>query len=129
MWRLDTTPYGVVVQSEGKPKLVDYDVKGSFAAILFNGDLKLTAQQGFEAKDLVDRIARSDASVLVDRQDLARLKVAYEAVRSPRIEDLELLRRIRDIPAVEVTETSSQNGEAHDGPAEARVLASTVTIS
>lgn len=128
MWRLDTTPYGVVVQAEGKPKLVDYDVKRSLATILFNSELKLTAQQAFEAKDLADRITRSDGSVLVDRQDLARLKAAYEAVRSPTMDDLELLRRIRDIPKVEVEETGGQNGEARGGStAEASVLASTRT--
>jgi hypothetical protein len=128
MWRLDVTDYDVIVSVEGRPTPKPYNVKRSYGAILFNPALQLTAQQAFEAKDLTDRIKRAETSLLVDRQDKARLQAAYEAVRSPTMDDLELLRRIRDIPKVEVEETAAQNGDGHGtDPAEARVLASTLT--
>ena len=102
MWRLDLSPYEFVVRVDGKAASRPYDVKGSYATVLFNPALQLTVPQAFEAKELIDRISEANGSLLLDKQDYMRLQRSVDALRAPAIEDLELLRRIRDAEKVEV---------------------------
>ena len=107
VWTLDLSPYYVDVIAPGEngseKVKAEFDVKGSLSSILFNPALNLTVPQAFEAKDLADRIQAASGFVLLDRMDKVRLDQAYNAIRSPNINSLVLLMRIRDMESVEVS--------------------------
>jgi hypothetical protein len=103
-WKVDLRNYKVQVgEDDGKPVMDDYDVKDSLCRLLFHPDLKLTVEQAFQQKDLVDRIRAAKTSVIVDFFEFQRMRAAYEILRSPSEDDLEFLRRIRDAELVEAS--------------------------
>ena len=120
MYKLDVRDYEVMVDKvdeatgrlvivKGRPVKVadDFDVKGSLAGMLFNPELRLTVPESFEMKDLADKIRGANHYVLLDSAEMAKLKRAYDAVKSPPETALECLRRIRDAEKVEVKEAES----------------------
>lgn len=102
--KVDETGRLVVVK--GRPVKVadDFDVKGSLAGMLFNPELKLSVPESFDMKDLADKIRGANTHVLLDSAEMAKLKRAYDVVKSPPETALECLRRIRDAEKIEVKE-------------------------
>ena len=97
---------GQLVIVKGRPvKVADqFDVKGSLAGMLFNPALQLTVPESFDMKDLADKLRGANSHVLLDSAEMARLKRAYDVVKSPPETALECLRRIRDAEKIEVKE-------------------------
>jgi hypothetical protein len=79
-----------------------YDVKGSLASLLFNGDQKLTVDEALDNKVLADKIRKAGDSILLDRMDFARIRRAYSSFISPTEDDLEMFRRIKEAASTEV---------------------------
>jgi hypothetical protein len=107
VWKVDVRPYKVQVGEDrktGKPIMDDYDVKDSLARLLFHPELKLSVDQAFEQKNLVERVRAAKDFVLVDQFEYARMKAAYAVIRSPEEQDLEFFKRIRDAEETEAGE-------------------------
>jgi hypothetical protein len=103
-WKIDLKPYKVKVDEDhGEPVMDEYDVKDSLCRLLFHPDLKLTVDQAFEQKDLVDKVRAADEFVIIDFLQFQRVRAAYNVLRSPSMDDLEFLRRLRDAQPVEAT--------------------------
>ena len=106
VWKIDVRTYQVQVGEHpktGQPVMDNYDVKGSLTRLLFHPDLKLTVDQAFEQKALVDRIRAAKDFVIVDAFEMQRIKAAYGVLRSPDEADLEFFRRIRDAEELEAS--------------------------
>ena len=103
-WEINLKDYHVQVgeKPNGEPILDRYDVKGSMVALLFQPRLELTIEQAFEMKDLADKIRKANGSIILDQSDYQRLKRAYNAMRSPAEQDLELFSRIRDAKQIQI---------------------------
>jgi hypothetical protein len=111
VWKIDVRPYQVQVGEDlktGKPVMDDYDVKGSLSRLLFHPELKLTVDQAFQQKDLVDRIRAAGDFVIVDVFEMQRIRAAYGVLRSPDEQDLEFFRRIRDAEELEAGEVPAK---------------------
>jgi len=97
-WKIDLKPYKI----EGAVQ--EYDVKGSMRNLLFHPGQELTVDETFDNADLGKRIKESGESIILDKDDMRRLRRAYAAMRAPAEEDLEFFRRIKEAEEIEVAE-------------------------
>ncbi len=98
-WKINLASYKV----EGAK---DYDVKGSMRSLLFHPGQQLTVDETFENNDLAKRIKGAADSIILDKDDMRRLRRAYAAMRAPSEEDLEFFSRIKEAEEVEVAEVT-----------------------
>ena len=85
----------------------EYDVKGSMVNLLFHPGQELTVDETFENYELVKRIREAGDSLILDKDDMRRLRRAYAAMRSPTEDDLEFFRRIKEPEEIEVAEVTA----------------------
>lgn len=115
-WKIDIRPYkvripdfddrGQLKAKDGKPvmKEDDFDVRGSLCDILFNRDLQLKPEDGFKAYDLAKKIRSANSHIILDGQEIAQVRKAYEALKGVSENMVEFLRRIRDAEMVKLGE-------------------------
>lgn len=111
-WKIDVRPYKIqVLDSDengkvrmvgGKPSYIDddFDVREMLATILFHNSLNLRPAQAFEAHDLAKKIRNADGFVLLDNEEMKKVRAAYDVLEKCTEDTIEFLSRIRD--AVEV---------------------------
>lgn len=119
-WKIDIRPYKVRVPDfddrgqlkakGGKPVLKedDFDVQGSLCDILFNRDLQLKPEEGFKAYDLAKKIRAAKSHVILDGEEIAMVRKAYEALKGVSENMVEFLRRVRDAEQVKLGEVSDE---------------------
>lgn len=116
-WKIDVRPYkvsipdfneqtGQIKAKGGKPVLKedDFDVQGSLCDILFNRDLQLKPEEGFRAYDLAKKIRAAKTHVILDGQEIAQVRKAYDALKGVSENMVEFCRRIRDAEQVKLGE-------------------------
>lgn len=111
MWKLDVSDYSYPLDeprklSEKEEPIteVNFQVKRSLRAILFNPNQELTIDETFLNKDLVDKIEAANGTMLLNDKEADQLRRAYNSIRAPQEHELEFYRRIRDVEEVEVKE-------------------------
>ena len=119
-WKIDVRPYKVQVPDfdergqlrakDGKPVLKedDFDVQGSLCDILFNRDLQLKPEDGFKAYDLAKKIRAAKTYVILDGQEIAQVRKAYDALKGVSENMIEFCRRIRDAEMVKLGEVKDE---------------------
>ena len=86
----------------------DYDVRTSLAGILFIPQLRLAARDAIEHDRIARTIEGAGDEVLLEEAEYARVRMAVEAYEGYSREDLELVRRVLEAPAVAVTEKTQE---------------------
>jgi len=99
-WKINLKSYPL----DGPVK--EYDVKGSMRSLLFHPGQELTVDETFDNAELAKRIKEAGDSIILDKDDMRRLRRAYAAMRSPQEDDLEFFRRIKEPEEVEVAEVT-----------------------
>jgi hypothetical protein len=82
----------------------EYDVKGSLANLLFHPGQELTVDETFENYEIVKRVREAGDSLILDKDDMRRVRRAYAAMRSPSEDDLEFFHRLKTPEEIEVAE-------------------------
>jgi hypothetical protein len=81
-----------------------FNVKETIAKCLFLTDLNLTFEQAFESKKLADRVREANGFIILDKQDMQKLRSVYNILRSPAEHELEFGRRIKEAEEVPLEE-------------------------
>ncbi len=93
---------------EGKPAVeqVPVDVQDNLAKMLFHTGLQQGPEEMFKAKDLADKIRAAKDFVLLDREEMDRIKKSYALLKGLPEHYIEFLRRVRDAEEVSLKEDS-----------------------
>jgi hypothetical protein len=98
MRKLDLTPYDV----GGKEP---YNVKMSISNALYNPELRLGYKALLENAKLADKIENANGSVLLEEEEYARIRKAFEAITTFTKSDVGLVKRVmEETPEVNVKE-------------------------
>ena len=88
---------------------VNYGLKESMAALLFQPALKLNSVSLLRQDELAKKIIDSGDELLLEEEEYLRLKVAVDTVQGLGQNDVELVRRIINAPEIEVTAKNKQD--------------------
>jgi len=115
-WKIDVRGYTSdqpVFTPDNKPLIRDgkqvvtqdnIDVREDLAAMLFHTELRQGPDEMFKAKDLADKIRASEEFVLLDKQEMERIKRSYALLKGLPERFIEFLSRIRDAEEVSLKE-------------------------
>lgn len=106
-YKLDISEFQVedFAPDQGKVVPMNYGVRPALVGILLNPQLNLTGIDVFNRYPLASRIKNSDNEViLLDSEEYGWFKTAIAAVKGFGINDVELIRRIRNAPEVDIEE-------------------------
>ena len=122
-FKIDVRPYtvqipdfdekGTLKTKGGKPVMKDddFDVQGSLCDILFNRELENKPQDAFKAHDLAVKIRAAKSYVILDKDEMAMVRRAYDALKGVGENMIEFLKRIKDAEEISLKEAE---GEAED---------------
>lgn len=105
-YKLDISEFQVeVTDPSGQAVLMDYGVRPALVGILLNPQLNLTGIDVFDRYDLATRIKTSDREViLLSPEEHGWLKAAIATIKGFGMNDVELIRRIRNAPEIDIEE-------------------------
>ena len=104
MRKINFENYTVTVRSpDGELRDVPYDVKDSIVGLLFHADLKLSGMELLKQNELAGKILHSkDPEILFEEAEYNKIKQAINVVTGYGRNEVELVRRVLEAPAVEV---------------------------
>jgi len=119
-WKIDIRSYSAEVDvftPDGRPLLKDgksvtqkdtIDVQENLAAMLFHTELRQGPDEMFKAKDLADKIRASEEFVLLDKQEMDRIRKSYVLLKGLPERYIEFLSRIRDAEEISLKEDNNE---------------------
>lgn len=104
MKQISIKPYIVHVKKEdGSSADMPYNVRESLVELLFAPALKLKAVDLLKQNTLADKILKSPEDLLLEEEEYTRVVAAINSIEGLGRNEVELVRRVLEAPAIEVT--------------------------
>lgn len=103
MRKINLENYKITVLTNEGPQEQDFRVKDSIMNLLFHPELKLSGLQLLEQNEFAGKILHCDEpTILIEEAEYDKLKAAVNAHTGYSQNDVEFVRRILEVPKVEV---------------------------